>query len=481
MDSSSPPRTRAERAASRLVPDANKRQAAELTSDLNATTASPSRSSPYPSRAHASNVATDVNLPPSDSEIHSTFEDDEYEDESSDEDEEEVDDDVLDPDYNGELYDDDYSDGEESMEKYCVPSARGKGAGRKPNPGHPPKPDTTGMSYAQANRALVSWKQECKQKNDANCRSVAAAAALREFDESIGTCDKIYTGVTTKTLRQMNEVEQAPLQLGHTFPSNKIVMPRIAEEANLFGVRIQVCRSDLFQLQVYGSGGDPFHVHAFHGSAKGMWSVTELSIRVGRTKYIPKKGQSKADFSGEDFAEVVSESDKLINDITAIPENNETFAGDVFEEEGNPDDEINDPSDGAPILKGTGMKTRVKSPIKSRWLVPLIKGALSEKPNISNKELENILMPYVIDKFLPNSLLTMTEKLVRLYLFGNPAENVTYLPQLIRELDIGGHDAEVLVKTKAQLLRKIEDMVLLEFIITTWPIHVYWPSGYNEL
>ncbi len=128
--------------------------------------------------------------------IHSTFNDDEYEDESSDE----VDDDVLDPDYKGDLYEDDYSDGEESMKKYRVPSAQGKGAGRKPNAAHPPNPDTTGMSEAETSMTIRSWEQLCKRSNDANRRSVAAAAALHDFDESIETCDKIYSGVTTKTL-----------------------------------------------------------------------------------------------------------------------------------------------------------------------------------------------------------------------------------------------------------------------------------------
>ena len=41
---------------------------------------------------------------------------------------------------------------------------------------------------------------------------------------------------------------------------------------------------------------------------------------------------------------------------------------------------------------------------------------------------------------------------------------MTYLPQLIKELDNGGHEFEVLTKTKAQLVRKIEDMMLLDYM-----------------
>jgi hypothetical protein len=56
-------------------------------------------------------------------------------------------DDIDDEDYKGELYDDDESD-DDSLEggKYWVPSARGKGAGRKPHPDCPPKPNTNGMT-----------------------------------------------------------------------------------------------------------------------------------------------------------------------------------------------------------------------------------------------------------------------------------------------------------------------------------------------
>ncbi len=52
-------------------------------------------------------------------------------------------------DYKGKLYDDDESD-DESLEgrKYRVPSARGKGAGQKPHPDHPPRPNTGGMTEA---------------------------------------------------------------------------------------------------------------------------------------------------------------------------------------------------------------------------------------------------------------------------------------------------------------------------------------------
>jgi hypothetical protein len=42
----------------------------------------------------------------------------------------------------------------------------------------------------------------------------------------------------------MVEVYNEPFLLGHTFPTKEIVLMRVAEEANLFGVRIGIKRSD---------------------------------------------------------------------------------------------------------------------------------------------------------------------------------------------------------------------------------------------
>ena len=49
----------------------------------------------------------------------------------------------------------------------------------------------------------------------------------------------------------MGEVYNKPLLQGHTFPTKEIVLMRIAEEANLFGVRIGIKRSDHLQVRVH--------------------------------------------------------------------------------------------------------------------------------------------------------------------------------------------------------------------------------------
>jgi hypothetical protein len=106
----------------------------------------------------------------------------------------------------------------------------------------------------------------------------------------------------------------------------------------------------------------------------------------------------------------------------------------------------------------------VKSPIKSKWLVPLVKGALAEKPNISSQAITKLLSPYVVDKFLTQSLINQTKKHLRLHLFGDPAQNATYLPELVRELEAAGHDYKIITKSMASVLQKVEETVLSQHI-----------------
>ena len=75
-----------------------------------------------------------------------------------------------------------------------------------------------------------------------------------------------------------------------------------------------------------------------------------------------------------------------------------------------------------------------------------------------------LLTPYVVDKFLTNSLINQTKKHLRIHLFGDPAQNVTCLPELVRELEAAGHDYQIITKSKASVLQKIEEMVIAQHI-----------------
>jgi len=152
-------------------------------------------------------------------------------------------------------------------------------------------------------------------------------------------------------------------------------------------------------------------------------------------------------------------------DYAERPKENKTFPEGIFDgDEGNADDSDNEDAEDEEVGPIKLMKARVKSPIKSKWLVPLVKGALAEKPNISNKALTMLLSPYVVDKFLIHSLINQTKKYLRLHLFGDPVLNVTYLPELVRKLEAAGHDYKIITKSNASVLQKVEEMVLTQHI-----------------
>ena len=131
--------------------------------------------------------------------------------------------------YNGLLfYDDDDDDELNSLEggKYRVPSVRGKGGGRQPNPNRPPRPNTDGMSADEAKNALDRWEKDWRSTKDKARRALA-----HQVNQGEGSLDdsRSFTGVCDLTMRLMMEVELHPLQIEHTFPTKNITLLRIAE------------------------------------------------------------------------------------------------------------------------------------------------------------------------------------------------------------------------------------------------------------
>ena len=82
---------------------------------------------------------------------------------------------------------------------------------------------------------------------------------------------------------------------------------------------------------------------------------------------------------------------------------------------------------------------------------------------MSNKDMRQILKPYVIDIFMTPALLQLTRTTIRRMAFGDPDDNIKYLPELVRQLQEGGHDFEIWTKTQTRVLQKVEEMMLGEF------------------
>jgi hypothetical protein len=91
-----------------------------------------------------------------------------------------------------------------------------------------------------------------------------------------------YMGVVLDIMRTMTEVRASWLQVGHTLPTKDIMLLRIAEEANLFGIRMTIKQSDKFQVEVRViEDQDYFLVRSSYGQSSG-WKVTVYVEGSGR-------------------------------------------------------------------------------------------------------------------------------------------------------------------------------------------------------
>ncbi len=191
-----------------------------------------------------------------------------------------------------------------------------------------------------------------------------------------------YTGCISQKFQPMVEVTNAPLLEGHTFPDKEIILMRIVEEANLYGVLIKIIRSDGFQMDARGVNGDPFHVVAYYGTTAFKWKVTKCITRNGRLAYVSvEKGQKKD--AGKGMGEDSAIPPLNVLDLPPPPPNE--IVEDAFEdafgglEEGNPDKEPIPMETEIPVKMA--MKPCTKSPIKAKWIVPLVHSAIAEAPN----------------------------------------------------------------------------------------------------
>ncbi len=78
---------------------------------------------------------------------------------------------------------------------------------------------------------------------------------------------------------------------------------------------------------------------------------------------------------------------------------------------------------------GKGKAVCQRTPIKSRWIVPLLLNEIVEKPNMSNVEMKHVVSVYVKKKFITSSLLQNARTMAKDEIFGDPATNV-FLPMV---------------------------------------------------
>ncbi len=256
---------------------------------------------------------------------------------------------------------------EEDMEYYCVKSTGRRG--RSLSSGGPPRPDTSGMTAAKAHEAIKEWRvlrKEHTHKMQREHRTLFGSNAATEIE---------YSGVVNARLWLMLDVEITPLLKGNTFPTKEILLIQIVEEANLCGCQIAFVWSNNYQIYIWGCAGSLYQIKAFCFVKLG-WKVTTFQTR-----------------------EATKANDDPAEDIVHVGEEKVPDEDKASLEEDDADKKV----------KAVCQRT----PIKLRWIVPLLLSEVAEKPNISNAEMKHVVPSYVKEKFIASSLLQNARTMAR--------------------------------------------------------------------
>ncbi len=105
-----------------------------------------------------------------------------------------------------------------------------------------------------------------------------------------------------------------------------------------------------------------------------------------------------------------------------------------------------------------------QSPIKSKWLVPLLKESIEdeERPNMSHKECAHLLLLHVCKDFLTAMIVQNAKIQCRFELFGNPTMNAQYTTAMLREASVRDHKVKSIIKTAAYVMAMLAEIVVQE-------------------
>jgi hypothetical protein len=117
------------------------------------------------------------------------------------------------------------------------------------------------MTATESDMALAEWRIIRKAHTDKKQHLLRMELGIKT-----GASDQTYTGVLNDPLRTMTDVESSSLMLDHTFPTKKVLLLRITEEANLSGCHVSSKRSDDYRVQVVGSSDSSFKIKAVYSS-----------------------------------------------------------------------------------------------------------------------------------------------------------------------------------------------------------------------
>lgn len=309
----------------------------------------------------------------------------------------------------------------------------------------PIKPDCTLMSPRSEKRAMdaymskkLAYQRDKKAQTDALLKERRKAAGGR----AIHWADIEYSGDNTPTLRTRDLVLASRLEAGHNIVDKEYLKIRVAEEAMLRGIDVRWKTSTNSRMVVVG---DRFLVSANLNEKEG-WIVKEANIR-----------------SGDDQ---VGELDEVADD--EYYEDDEEIDDNEDEEDVDDDDKQHDEDDGgAGDEKKSSKKKKerkLRTPLSSDWIVPLIKDVISVKPNTSNADLRHILRSYCRKYALTRGLLQKARDKARLEIFGNPLINVAHFKVLAQELVFRGNHVEIVTANRNDAVKRLQMVVLADEI-----------------
>jgi hypothetical protein len=129
-------------------------------------------------------------------------------------------------------------------------------------------------------------------------------------------------------------------------------------------------------------------------------------------------------------------------------------------EVGNPEKaEVESQPDGA-VTKQTKKSRRMKSAMKTKWIVLLLLSAISATPNLPSNEIIALLKPYIIDMFLMSALIQKVPQRIQEQVFGNPDTNVTHVHVLRDLLEGDNHDFDMYAKTPIEVKKRLLNVVI---------------------
>ena len=135
-------------------------------------------------------------------------------------------------------------------------------------PGGPKPHIYNGMSVTEMAFAKSEFRKVRKKYTDG-----LQIKRLKENNEEYEL--ESFSGCLSLFLWPMADVQKGHLEVNHTFPDKKILLMRVAEEANLGGVNLFCTRSD---LREYLCTSFQFCVKANHTEQNG-WTVSVANVR----------------------------------------------------------------------------------------------------------------------------------------------------------------------------------------------------------